>query len=236
MVLFNRSCCCYSLRDGAIIIGITFMISSVVALLLEIGLIVEWSDIKDHMNEHLRHFTYPLILVSFVLSLTYLIFSILLLSGVKRGRSAFLIPWLIWSGLYLFIGLGSSTYEIWTGGGTLTIKIVLPITYALVHGFWAYCILCVFSYYQALRKGEEDKDHGDIEDLQYYYSDTSNHYESGNELESTEKEIIHLDELLHPKIHPHDVWRVDNEGYDDPYGSNKRRSNQSKRKKKTFTI
>ncbi|TRY62175.1 hypothetical protein TCAL_16242 [Tigriopus californicus] len=236
MIHFSRSCCCYSPRDGAIIIGITFMICSTVALLLEIGLIVEWSDIKDNMNEHLRHFTYPLILVSFVLSFTSLIFSILLLSGVKRGKSAFLIPWLIWSVLYLFIGLASSTYEIWTGGGSLTIKIILPITYALVHGFWGYSILCVYSYYGELRQGEKDKEHDDKE--AEYCSDRNNHHESGFEPEPSEKDIIYLDDLFHPKIHPHDVWRVDNEGYDNPYGytANQRTSTRGKRKKKTFTM
>ena len=50
-MFLKKSCCCYSLQHGTVIIGITFMISSAVALLLEIGLIAEWADIKDYVED-----------------------------------------------------------------------------------------------------------------------------------------------------------------------------------------
>lgn len=47
----KRSCCCYSLQHGAIMIGITVMVASAVALLTEIGMIAEWEDIKDSLKD-----------------------------------------------------------------------------------------------------------------------------------------------------------------------------------------
>ena len=81
----NKSCCCYSLEHGAIIIGITFMISSSVALLCEIGMLAEWNDIKHNFNDkRMRKFVHPFLIVSMVLSAVYIIFSILLLNGIKK--------------------------------------------------------------------------------------------------------------------------------------------------------
>jgi hypothetical protein len=47
----KRSCCCYSLQHGAIVIGITVMVASAVALLTEIGMIAEWEDIKESLKD-----------------------------------------------------------------------------------------------------------------------------------------------------------------------------------------
>jgi hypothetical protein len=46
----KRSCCCYSLPHGAIIIGIAVMVCSAVGLLTEIGMIAEWQDIKESLK------------------------------------------------------------------------------------------------------------------------------------------------------------------------------------------
>ena len=54
--MMAKGCCCYSLRHGTVIIGITFMIASSVALLMEVALIAEWQDIRlrhrDWETEH----------------------------------------------------------------------------------------------------------------------------------------------------------------------------------------
>ena len=47
----DKSCFCYSLQNGAVIIGIIFMLSSAVALLLEIGMLAEWDDIKLNFKD-----------------------------------------------------------------------------------------------------------------------------------------------------------------------------------------
>ena len=46
----SKSCLCYSLEHGAVIIGITFMMSSAIALLAEVGLILQWNDMKIHFK------------------------------------------------------------------------------------------------------------------------------------------------------------------------------------------
>jgi hypothetical protein len=47
----KRSCCCYSLQHGAIVIGITVMVASAVALMTEVGMIAEWEDIKESLRD-----------------------------------------------------------------------------------------------------------------------------------------------------------------------------------------
>lgn len=51
MLLPRKSCCCYSLQHGTVVIGIVFMVGSAVALLMEVGLIGEWRDIKLQMED-----------------------------------------------------------------------------------------------------------------------------------------------------------------------------------------
>ena len=47
-----ETCCrCYSLRHGSIVIGIAFMISSAVVLLMEVGIIAEWADVQDRIHD-----------------------------------------------------------------------------------------------------------------------------------------------------------------------------------------
>ena len=86
----DRSCFCYSLENGAVIIGIIFMISSAVALLMEIGMLAEWKDVQlSFKDERMRKFVHPFLIVSIALSLVYLIFSILLLKGIQQVISNF---------------------------------------------------------------------------------------------------------------------------------------------------
>ena len=46
----SKSCLCYSLEHGAVIIGITFMMSSAIALIAEVGMILQWNDMKIHFK------------------------------------------------------------------------------------------------------------------------------------------------------------------------------------------
>ena len=73
------------LEHGAVVIGITCVISSGVALILEIGMIADWDDIKlNFKDRRMRDFVYPLLIVSLALSFVYLVFSIVLLKGIQE--------------------------------------------------------------------------------------------------------------------------------------------------------
>ena len=50
-MILKKSCCCYSLQHGAIVIGIAVMVSSAIALLTEVGMIAEWEDIKESIKD-----------------------------------------------------------------------------------------------------------------------------------------------------------------------------------------
>ena len=57
----SKSCLCYSMENGAVIIGITFMMSSAIALILEFGLILQWNDMKIHFkNDTMRQCKFSL--------------------------------------------------------------------------------------------------------------------------------------------------------------------------------
>ena len=49
--MLKKSCCCYSLQHGAVIIGITFMITSAVLVLMEVGLLAEWTDVQKSFRD-----------------------------------------------------------------------------------------------------------------------------------------------------------------------------------------
>eukprot|EP00095_Tigriopus_kingsejongensis_P003032 maker-scaffold170_size291898-snap-gene-1.58 protein:Tk03032 transcript:maker-scaffold170_size291898-snap-gene-1.58-mRNA-1 annotation:"PREDICTED: uncharacterized protein LOC102800791" len=175
------------------------------AIGLENGL--ESNRFRDghHLDHQIRTVVYPLLLTSLVLSSFYLVFSVLLLSGVKREKKVLLLPWLIWSAFYFFIGIGCAIFEISAGGGSLTSQIVNPIVYVLVHALWAYCILCIVAYYQSLkasdqkRKDQASNEHEYVDGLRPYYDEEACH-------RVQHKAIVHLDEVIHPRIHPHSMW------------------------------
>ncbi len=54
--MFLKTCCfCESLRHGALVIGLFFMMASAVMVLLEVGLLAEWADVQTHIvNERMR--------------------------------------------------------------------------------------------------------------------------------------------------------------------------------------
>ena len=47
----NKSCLCYSVETGAVIIGITFMVSTTVAILLYCGMILDWDEMKLNFKD-----------------------------------------------------------------------------------------------------------------------------------------------------------------------------------------
>ena len=103
-----KSCLCYSLEHGAIIIGITFMLSSAIGLMLYVGMLLQWDEIKLNFNDkRMRQCMYnsknllnkpkyelkysiffsvvkPFLIVNITLSSVYIIFSVLLLKGIKE--------------------------------------------------------------------------------------------------------------------------------------------------------
>lgn len=50
-MILKKSCFCYSLRHGAVVIGISVVVSSAVSLLALIGMIAEWKDIRESFKD-----------------------------------------------------------------------------------------------------------------------------------------------------------------------------------------
>ena len=48
----NRSCFCYSPNHGAAIIGIAFFIGSTVVSLMLVGLVVEWGEVVQQIEQN----------------------------------------------------------------------------------------------------------------------------------------------------------------------------------------
>lgn len=148
----KKGCCCYSLQDGAIIIGITFMMASSVALLMEVGLIAEWEDVKLSLHDkRMRQFTFPVLIVGTVLSAVYILFSVLMLHGVKMENKLYILPWLVWSFIHVTVTICACIYEL-TLGGTVIELTVVPMFYVVVICFWIYSVVCVLSYYKTLSR------------------------------------------------------------------------------------
>ena len=154
----NKSCCCYSLEHGAVIIGITFMVSTSVALLCNIGLLAEWDAIKvNFKDKRMRKFVHPFLIISMVLNGVYLIFSIVLLKGIKKGYKHHVWPWIAWSCIYLSIGIICAIYELTLGApnGALIEVTLVPVLYLIVFSFWIYCIVCIWNYFKDMTRVKE---------------------------------------------------------------------------------
>jgi hypothetical protein len=111
----------------------------------------------------------PVLIISIALSGVYLMFSILLLKGIKEVRSEtqkslLLIifknkfsqnsrhkvwPWLVWSIIYVLIGVSCGIYELCLGGTVLEVTLV-PIAYLAIFSLWSYAIWSVFDYFKSM--------------------------------------------------------------------------------------
>ena len=165
----SKSCCCYSLEHGAVIIGITFMIGTSVALLCNIGLLAEWDAIKSSFKDkRMQKFVHPFLIISMVLNGVYLIFSILLLNGIKKGFKHHIWPWVAWSFIYVLIAIICAIYELTLGApnGALVEVTLVPILYLIVFSFWIYLILCIWRYFRAMTTvSNEPFDNTELEDF-----------------------------------------------------------------------
>lgn len=72
---------------------------------MQVALLAEWEDVKRTISDTgpIRHATLTYLIVMVALSFFYIIFSILLLHGIKGDRRIYFIPWLIWSILYMLV-------------------------------------------------------------------------------------------------------------------------------------
>merc|ERR1712150_301067 len=71
----------------------------------KVALLAEWNDVQFNISDPgpIRHATLTYLIIMVVLSFFYIIFSILLLHGIKGDRRVYFIPWLIWSVAYMIV-------------------------------------------------------------------------------------------------------------------------------------
>lgn len=158
--MLKKSCCCYSLEYGAVVIGITFFIINSVGFLMQVALLAEWEDVKDSISDPgpIRHATLTYLIVMAVLSFFYVIFSILLLHGIKGDKRIYFIPWLIWSISYMLVTATFTVHKLVAKiiigcTSTCLIHVTLgPLLYILFLFAWFYCFICVLEYWKTMKE------------------------------------------------------------------------------------
>ena len=84
-------------------------------------------------------------------------FSTMLLHGVKEEKRHFLMPWLIWSLLYIATAVGVAVLHIVLGDfESIAAQVVVPIIYCITFVVWGYFYLCVLSYFRQMTTGETE--------------------------------------------------------------------------------
>lgn len=142
------------------VIGITFFIINSVGFLMQVALLAEWEDVKNNISDSgpIRHATLTYLIVMVVLSFFYIIFSILLLHGIKGDRRLYFIPWLIWSIMYMLVTATFTIHKIIDKAlngceYTCLIHVTLgPLLYTLFVCVWFYCFVCVLEYWRTMRQ------------------------------------------------------------------------------------
>jgi len=107
-----------------------------------------------------------------------------------QRKKVYLIPWLLWSVMYILIAVSCCIYELSLGGRIIEL-IVPPILYVTIIGSWIYVVLCVYAYFLSMP------------------------YESRSEAEQTDYElnaeqskllVLTLREGISDKIYPRTIW------------------------------
>lgn len=107
-----------------------------------------------------------------------------------QKRKAYLIPWLVWSVLYILVATSCCIYEL-TLGGTIVELTVAPILYILTIGSWIYIVLCIHSYFLS---------------IPYERRPAVEQRSEETDAEITKPLVLDLREATHLKIFPKNVW------------------------------
>ena len=59
-------------------------------------------------------------------------------------------PWLVWSIIYVLIGVSCGIYELCLGGTVLEVTLV-PVAYLAIFSLWSYAIWSVFDYFKSMK-------------------------------------------------------------------------------------
>ena len=95
-----------------------------------------------------------------------------------------MLPWIIWSIIYVLIGLGCAIYELSLGGRIIELTLV-PLLYILLFSFWIYSIWCIWAFCRTLRPDfEATKDTSSVESAS----------------------LINVREATLHRIYPHGIW------------------------------
>ena len=122
------------------------------------------------------------LIILIALSSVYLIFSVVLLKGIKKVKEILnylnknlqnsksilqnsfqnsrhrIWPWLVWSIIYVLIGIIGAIYELCLGGTILEVTLV-PLFYLVLFSLWIYAIWSVFDYFRSLNTPNQSVPH-----------------------------------------------------------------------------
>lgn len=162
MAVRLRHCCCgCSLKEGTIVIAVIFLMLSIGALTCGAYYGVRFAT---HYQQEKRSWytrpevTLPITAVEFVLSVTELVTSSLLLRGVVKYDRRLVMPWLVDNAimcglLFLIVVGGAISCVIVTASQlkdaltTLTCGFLILVPGAFVVGAYIYLLLVVYSFY-----------------------------------------------------------------------------------------
>ena len=165
----NWCCCCVPLRNGALTIGILYLI-------VNVGVLLGWAGwlfalLAEHMEGPHKNAYIALKFTGFVCGMLAILCGInitmdsLLVHGVRRNRRKFMLPWVVWYGIFnSLVTLTLLGVELWllvmyieeakhpteSTGILIAFLIMIGCVAALSLPVMWYWYVCVVSYYNLL--------------------------------------------------------------------------------------
>ena len=153
----EKSCClCLTLRCGTLTIGIVMLVLGSLAVVSAAVFIAFLTGRKGDLNYNRQLDELRLILASQMVSgIITIIFSSLLIHGVRMGRTALVLSWLIYYGILCgLLSVGISTFLIRALSTQHWINIIGLLAGAVASAVFWWWFAVTLKYYAEMRNGE----------------------------------------------------------------------------------
>jgi ABC-type multidrug transport system fused ATPase/permease subunit len=155
--MLRTFCRCLDLRWGSLIIGIFSLANAVMGILNTTYSLIAGPEKSffytifrsaRHTDEILTYVTWAALAVN----LLFFFICCFMIHGVRKEKRLLLIPWVIWSCLYIAFLVFAVVIIFIAGTGEWRLLLVALFLVIFISA-WIYLTLVVVSYYQALRDG-----------------------------------------------------------------------------------
>ncbi|XP_047494819.1 uncharacterized protein LOC125042986 isoform X2 [Penaeus chinensis] len=163
-------CCCCSLRTGSLVLATIVIVTGTLGMINEIGALIV-GDIPDTLREvcekeendnmdvdECYNFSLPIVygvlITKLVLDIIQVTISILLVHGILKNKTRFMIPYMIMvlvgiiiMGLVALLAIGAMAYSgLWLG------VFIFALMFGLIIFLETYCLLVVRALYLQLKR------------------------------------------------------------------------------------